>query len=271
MPELPEVEVIRRQLCEVLVGRRIVDCRVSLSKAFTNHTDEPAAPCGECVVDVRRRGKYLLLDTDRAHTLIVHLRMTGALFYDAVPTERTHVRVRLALDNGAALVFRDIRTFGSMHLWPTAEAASLPSLASLGPEPAGAEWTEDYLYTATRRRTAAIKTILLNQQLVAGIGNIYADESLFAARIRPTRAAGRLSRAACARLCTAVREVLAAAVVHGGTSFRDYRDSNGARGDNVRYLQVYGRGGEDWRRCGNVLRKVRVGGRATVYCPQCQR
>ncbi len=271
MPELPEVEVIRRQLIEVLLGRRIVRRDVFLAKSFVNRTNAADAPCGETFVNVRRRGKYLFLDTDHCLTLCVHLRMTGALLYDVEPTERTHVRVKFGLDNGAELVFRDVRTFGSVTVLPTIELNDEPSLYRLGPEPLGTEWTPEYLYAATRRRTAPIKIILLNQQVVAGIGNIYADEALFAAGIRPDRSARRMSKDACIRLCAAVQVVLEDALSHGGTSFRDYRDSNGARGEHVRYLQVYGRGGELCRCCGAVLRKMRLGGRGTVYCPRCQR
>ncbi len=271
MPELPEVEVIRRQLADVLPGRQVACCTVTLAKAFRNLTEAVSAPCGEVFTDVRRRGKYLLLDTDKAHTLLVHLRMTGALLYDTTPVERSHVRVRFGLDNGAELAFRDVRTFGSVTVLTAAAAAAYPPLTKLGPEPLGPDWTPAYLYAATRRRTAAIKTVLLNQEIVAGIGNIYADESLFAAGIRPTRPARKLSKVACRRLCESVRHVLEASLAHGGTSFRDYRDSTGARGDNVRYLQVYGRGGAPCRHCGATLAKVRLGGRTTVYCPHCQR
>lgn len=271
MPELPEVEVIRRQLAEVLPGRQVIGREIDLPKAFVNRTACSDAPCGARLTAVRRRGKYLLIDTDRGHTLVVHLRMTGALFYDAVSTPRTHVRVRLALDDGAMLVFRDIRTFGSITVIEAAAEAAYRGLSVLGPEPLGMEWTAAYLYAASRRRAVPIKTLLLNQQIVAGIGNIYADESLFVAGVRPTRAAGRLSKASCEKICTAVRGVLAASIAHGGTSFRDYRDSHGARGEHVQYLQVYGRAGRPCLRCGRELVKVRLGGRATVYCPRCQR
>lgn len=272
MPELPEVEIICRQLATVLPGERITGVEVRLAKAWQDPERLTAVLSESPVREVRRRGKYLLLATARA-TLVVHLRMTGALLY--YPTaefpDSAHVRVVLTLAGGGRLVFRDVRTFGGITLLSPASAAVWETRANLGPEPFSAAWSGEYLYNATRGRKTKLKSFLLDQSKVAGIGNIYADEALFQAGLRPRRAAERLTRPQAARLAAAVREVMAASIARGGTSFRDYRDSAGKRGEYVAELQVYGRGGKPCRRCGQILRKIRLGGRATVYCPHCQK
>lgn len=271
MPELPEVETICRQLQDCLVGKRIEDYNVYLDKSFRALTDRSPLLRGATVTGIRRRGKYILIETDADLVLLIHLRMTGSLIYASAPEPRTHLRVRFYLADGGVLDFKDIRTFGQVLVLEEDECDGNSSLAKLGVEPLSEAWSGDYLYALTRKRTLAIKALLLDQRGVAGIGNIYADEALFRAGIRPQTHAGKLTKPKARRLAEAIRTVLQESIGRGGTSFRDYRDSAGKKGRNAAYLQVYGRGGEPCLQCGTILKKIQIGGRTSVYCPHCQK
>ena len=278
MPELPEVEVVRRGLAATLVGRRVDAVvvrerrlRWPLAADFATRLE------GLRIKAVERRSKYLLLrmDGERGLTLLVHLGMTGSLVVhpSPAPAQRKHDHVDLLLDGedgSRVLRYHDPRRFGSMHLF-SGEDHRQPLLSALGPEPLTDVLTGDWLFERTRRRTGSVKQALMDNALVVGIGNIYANEALFRAGIHPDRAANRISRVRYERLVQEVRAVLTEAIAAGGSTLRDFVDARG----HVGYFQldyfVYGRAGEACRRCGGVLKLTRHGGRATVYCSHCQR
>jgi formamidopyrimidine-DNA glycosylase len=274
MPELPEVETVRRTLLDPLVGRRIE--RVRLADFPGVIGDDPpdrfaALVCGRTVTGCRRRAKYLLLDLDDGTAVMVHLRMTGQLGIapgGAPPLRFEHIA--LELDDGTELRFADQRKFGRvLHL--DAETARALE-ARFGPEPLESGFTAAWLGQALARRPGKLKSVLLDHDVVAGLGNIYADEALFRARLHPERPANRLTPEEVRRLHRALRAVLAEGVTHRGTTFSSYRDAGGREGENQRNLRVYGKGGRaDCPRCRYPLARAVVGGRGTSFCPRCQR
>lgn len=283
MPELPEVETIRRQLEPLLVGTTLVDAWAFPSAKFT-----PALEAvGTRIESVRRRGKYLLVGLDRGdphgEELVVHLGMTGRLSVTGDRVEGTsweraavsdadavtgHLRASWTLDDGRHLLFDDVRRFGRIAVVAAGDHHSLPTLAALGPEPFDEAFSPQHLRVQVNRSSRALKTQLLSQRVVAGVGNIYADEALWRAGVHP--ASRRVTRAASERLRDAVRAVLAEGIEHGGTTLRNYRDAAGGEGTNQRYLDCYGRGGEPCIRCGETLRRTVIDARATVFCGACQ-
>jgi formamidopyrimidine-DNA glycosylase len=270
VPELPEVETIRRQLAPVVEGRQIVDAWAFPSTKFT-----PAVEAtGATIVTIGRRGKYLVAALDDDRELIVHLGMTGRLQVSP-PAETTpadddpYVRAWWQLDDGSFLVLRDVRRFGRVAVVPAGDYDDLPTLAHLGPEPFSDAFTPQSLYAAVAASSSHLKTQLINQRAVAGVGNIYADEALWRARINP--ATTRLSLARATALHAAVRGALADAIGNDGTTFRDYRAANGEPGRNQRHLDCYGRAGLPCNRCGTELRRRVLEGRSTTWCPHCQR
>ena len=272
MPELPEVETTRRGLRPHLVGRRVgaVVVRQRQLRWPVPPELERALP-GRTIRDVGRRAKYLLLEMDPAGTVLLHLGMSGHLRVIPAATPVTkHEHLDLVLDDGRALRFTDPRRFGAC-LWHPAGPSLHPLLRHLGPEPLGNELTADYLYARARRRRSAVKTLLMDSRIVCGVGNIYANEALFRAGIRPLRAAGNISLRRYAALVEAVRAVLGEAIVAGGTTLRDFRDPGGRPGYFSGQLAVYGRAGEPCIRCDDALKLVRAGQRSTYYCPRCQR
>ncbi len=231
----------------------------------------PDLVAGRAVLGVERRAKYLLLRLDGALTLILHLGMSGSLrVLPATTPRRLHDHLDLVLDSGQALRFNDPRRFGSLH-WTRDDPEDHPLLRHLAPEPLGPDFTADYLWQVTRRRRVAIKQLLMNAQLVVGVGNIYASEALFRAGVRPRRQARGLKRDEVARLVDAVRAVLALAIDVGGTTLRDYVGADGNPGYFRQQLFVYERGGEPCRACGEPLRHAVQGQRSTYWCPTCQR
>jgi formamidopyrimidine-DNA glycosylase len=271
VPELPEVETARRGIEPRLAGHRITGIVVRNPALRWPVPPELALKLpGRRVAAVRRRGKYLLVDCGGG-TLIVHLGMSGSL--RIVPAESPpapHEHVDLQLDDGSALRLRDPRRFGAV-LWTEDDPLAHPLLARLGPEPLTAAFSGDALYRATRGRRVAIKHALMDSRVVAGVGNIYASEALFRARVRPGTAAGRLTRERCRRVAAAVKATLRAAVKAGGTSLRDFVNTDGDLGYFQLKLWVYGRAGEPCRECGKPIRGRRTGQRSTFYCPSCQR
>ena len=271
MPELPEVETTRRGIAALAVGRRVAALHVydprlrwpvpaSLPERITGHRIEA----------LDRRSKYLLFRLPGG-SLLVHLGMTGSLrAFVNPPPRRPHDHVDIVLDSGVTLRYHDPRRFGAM-LWLPPPAEAHPLLSTLGPEPFDAACDADYLWRATRRRSAAIKLALMDNHLVVGVGNIYANESLFRAGIRPTHPANSLSRPRLGRLLDAVRTTLTEAIAKGGSTLRDYVDSHGEPGYFQLDYAVYGRKGLPCRSCGAAIREIRQGGRATSYCPRCQR
>ena len=232
--------------------------------------DLPRKVAGQRIVRVGRRAKYLLLDLESG-TLLLHLGMSGNL--RAVPAatpRRAHDHFDLVLDSGVALRFNDPRRFGSL-LYTSGDPQRHPLLAHLAPEPFSKAFDADYLYRISRRRRVAIKHLLMNSRLVVGVGNIYASEALFRARLRPGRQARSLSRADAARLVRAVRAVLRQAIRSGGTTLRDYLGTDGAPGYFRQRLYVYERRGKPCRRCGSAVRAMTQGQRSTYYCASCQK
>jgi len=271
MPELPEVETTRRGVAPHVVGRRVAGVAVYDPRLrWPVPPDLPQRLVGRTVDAVDRRSKYLLFRL-ASGTLLVHLGMTGSLrVFRRAPARRPHDHVDIVLDDGTVLRYNDPRRFGAM-LWVAGPADEHPLLAGLGPEPFAAGFDADYLWHATRARSAAIKVALMDNGLVVGVGNIYANESLFRAGIRPALPAKRVSRARLARLVDAVRSVLTEAIAKGGSTLRDYVDASGEPGYFQLDYFVYGREGEPCRVCGAPIRMRRLGGRASFHCPRCQR
>lgn len=283
VPELPEVETIRRQLDPVLRDAVVVDAWAFPSSKFS---DAPLA-VGTRLDGVRRRGKYLLVDLsptraqDPERELVVHLGMTGRLAVDDTSPDwprplgdepdtpgPAHLRAWWRLDDGRTLWFDDVRRFGRIAVVDHGVHHTLPTLAALGPEPFDDAFTPELLRSRVNASSRAVKTQLLSQRVVAGVGNIYADEALWMAQVHP--AAKRLTRAQAQRLRDAVREVLRSGIDHGGTTLRNYRDAEGGSGEHQRHLECYGRAGEPCSRCGEILRRSVLDARATAHCPSCQ-
>ncbi len=273
MPEMPEVEIIRRYLDKMAAGKTIMDLDIRLPRMIKWPDTEGfrALVTGRTIKAMNRRGKYLLLELDNGSEVVFHLRMTGRLVYE--PTGKTsdsHARVIFHLQGGASLVYGDTRTLGTIHGIRPEERAMLKGLAEMGPEPLSAEFTPAYLYETASKRKVAIKSFLLNQKYIGGIGNIYADEALFLAGIHPLRPAQSLSREECGRLWESVNKVIAAGIEDGGTTFRDYQNGEGGQGSHQEHLYIYGRKGEPCRSCGSSVERITVGGRGTHFCPKCQ-
>jgi formamidopyrimidine-DNA glycosylase len=273
MPELPEVETVRRGLSSAIGGARIEqitvrDRRLRWPIAATFESQL----LGQSILQLERRSKYLLFRLSHS-TLLAHLGMTGSFLIhrtDTLPSVRTHDHVDVALSSGLTLRYNDPRRFGSMHVFDGDDAAQ-PLLAHLGPEPLTDAFNANYLYENTRRRPGPIKHAIMDNTLVVGVGNIYANESLFRAGIHPNRAANRISLSRFEALVREIKAVLVEAIDAGGSTLRDYVNANGEPGYFQLNYFVYGRDGEACKRCGALLKLMRHGGRATVYCAKCQR
>lgn len=273
VPELPEVETIRRTLEPYLTGRVVERVEVLCPKQLGNISPSDLARrlVGRRIERVGRRGKYLLLHLEGGEVLVVHLRMTGKLIFHPQGASVTpYTRLILGLTPPSELHLHDVRSFAVVKLTTEDELATHPGLVDLGPEPLEPSFTPQALKAALAGRKGPIKSLLLNQRAVAGLGNIYADEALFRAGINPLRPANSLTSEEANALWRAIREVLEEAISSGGTSIRDYVNGRGVPGSFQMRLNVYGRKGEPCRRCGTSLEGVKVGGRSTVYCPRCQ-
>ena len=273
MPEMPEVEIIRRYLDTQVAGKKIIHLTILLPRMIKWPDVEGfrALVTGRIIKGMNRRGKYLLMELDNASKVVFHLRMTGRLVYEpAGDTTDHHARVIFHLQDGASLVYGDTRTLGTIHGLKPQELGMLKGLAEMGPEPLSAEFTAEYLYRTASRRKVAIKSFLLNQKYIGGIGNIYADEALFLAGIHPLRPANSLTQTECGKLWESVNKVIADGIADGGTTFRDYQNGEGGKGSHQEHLYVYGRKGEQCRICGALLERIIVGGRGTHFCPHCQ-
>ncbi|HVF52551.1 MAG TPA: bifunctional DNA-formamidopyrimidine glycosylase/DNA-(apurinic or apyrimidinic site) lyase [Actinomycetota bacterium] len=266
MPELPEVESVRRGLDPELSGRRIEAVWTDPIPTVPRQFLSPERAVGHTIQQVGRRGKFLIAPLDGSLELILHLGMTGAFRFDV---EDAYARAKIRLDDGRTLVFRDPRRFGRMAVVSAGDYRSIPTLAALGPEPLSEDFDPEGFARDLARTSSPIKPFLLSQKPVAGVGNIYADEALWRSKIHPaSRSVGR-SRAYA--LHGAIVEVLAGAVEREGTTFRDYQMVNGEGGRNASFLVAYGQAGRPCPRCGKPLRKVTLGGRGTTYCARCQR
>lgn len=269
MPELPEVETTVRGLARVLDGatiERVTMRRGDLRRPFPEGLGQRLT--GARVTGLGRRAKYGLIDTDRGDTLVFHLGMSGRWRIDPAELEKhDHFVIETAQHR---LALNDARRFGSVDLVLTAELDDWPAFAALGPEPLGPDLTAAHLAKAFEGRVAPIKPLLLDQRIVAGLGNIYVCEALYLARIAPTRPAGTISKAKLAKLVDAVREVLTAAIAAGGSTLRDYAQPDGELGYFASEFRVYGREGEPCG-CGGLVERRVDGGRSTFWCPRCQK
>jgi formamidopyrimidine-DNA glycosylase len=273
MPELPEVESVRRQLEPALVGRRFE--RVDIADARLVRPFEPAEVAaeleGEHVAAVERRGKYLIVRFESGRVLLIHLRMTGNLL--CAPTgslsDDPHQRAVVTLDNGSDVIYRDVRRFGTWLVLEPGEVERYLA-ARVGDEPLDALFTAANLAERLAGRRTTLKAALLDQRTLAGMGNIYADEALWRARLNPLRPADGLDKAELRRLHGGIRDALEHGLARQGSTLRDYRLPDGSSGSMQNEFHVYGRGGEPCDRCGAPIAKTRVAGRGTWYCPTCQ-
>lgn len=309
MPELPEVETVRRGLQELLPGKVIERVDFDWPKSFPNPpADVQAFLVGARVVKVARRAKVLLIELDSKYSLVIHLKMTGQLVYVATQqTEERRLKTEVALQspisspqssirfgaghpndsligelpdsstrvtftlNGAQLFFNDQRKFGWVRLMPTAEVPNIDFMKKVGPEPLSTEFTPDILYERLqRRKNTTIKAALLDQSVLAGIGNIYADESLFAVKVDPRTKVNALSKSKVTELHAAIQQVLTLAIEKGGSTDKNYVNAEGKRGSYMDFAQVFRREGQACPRCQTTIIKLKVAGRGTHICPQCQ-
>jgi formamidopyrimidine-DNA glycosylase len=273
MPELPEVETIRSRLEPALTGRTFE--RVLINDPRLTRPEPPeevaAALEGERIRAVGRRGKYLILEFESGRHLLIHLRMTGNVQHPAPGTEDPYRRAVVRLDDGTDVAYRDVRRFGTWELLEPGELDDFFASRRLGGEPLDRRFTTKALAAALANRRAPVKAALLDQRAAAGMGNIYADEALWRARIHPLRPAGALGPEEVAELRKAVRDALRMGIARQGATLRDYRGPDGKRGRMQDRFRVYGRAGEPCFRCGTPIEKIRAGGRGTCYCPTCQR
>ena len=274
MPELPEVETIRARLAPGLEGRRLE--RVEIVDPRLTRPEPPEAIAsaleGERITHVGRRGKYLVFEFESGRHLLVHLRMTGNVVHPAQGglAADPYRRAVVTLDDGSDVAYRDVRRFGTWALLEPGELEDYFLARRLGGEPLERRFTTRTLTKALENRRAPIKAALLDQKAAAGVGNIYADEALWRARLHPLRPAGSLDADEIARLRKAIRAALQMGIARQGATLRDYRDPEGRRGRMQDEFKVYGRAGEPCSRCGTPIEKTRVGGRGTWYCPRCQ-
>lgn len=269
MPELPEVEVSRQGITPHLTGRTIKRIELRQPKLRWPIPDAVHLAAGEAILGVRRRAKYLLIDTAPG-SLIIHLGMSGAL--RVLPSTQSYLKhdhVVLQLDSGQSLRLNDPRRFGALLWQPQGETSSV--FAKLGPEPLTDAFDGQRLYQLSRSRKSPVKTFIMDNAVVVGVGNIYATEALFAVGIDPRRAAGRISLARYVVLAAAIKRVLSSAILQGGTSLKDFTQADGKPGYFKQELLVYGRTGEPCVRCATPLKSVQLGQRTSVYCPGCQR
>lgn len=289
MPELPEVETVKRGLGQLIVGKKIIDVTTDTPKSFPNSAaDIETFLLGASVKQLHRRGKAIITDLDSDYSLVTHLKMTGQLvFRDPSDARRNYgaghptdsligelpdrsTRVVFEFVDKTKLFFNDQRKFGWIKLLPTAEVGALSFIQKLGPEPLENWPLEQFIARIRRRAKSSIKAAILDQSVVAGVGNIYADESLFLAQIHPEALVGQLADQQLASLHGAIRQVLQKSIDEGGSSSRNYVDAEGRRGNYLDSAYVYGRAGQPCRVCGSPISKIRVAGRGTHFCPVCQ-
>ncbi len=273
MPELPEVETVLKTLLPKVHNRKITVVKVFHSQVI-GWPDSPylfaASLCGRVIEGGRRRGKFLILDLSGEKKLIIHLRMTGRLMCNGEGGLTPHTHLLIKLQGQEYIHFVDTRRFGRVYFIGAGEEKKAGNLSSLGPEPLSKEFTLKYLQEGLRRRGARIKGMLLDQNFLAGLGNIYADEILYRSRVHPATPASSLSKEDMILLHKNIREVLKEAISRRGTTFRDYRDSFNRAGSFQNFLQVYGREGKECCRCGRMVMREKISGRSSHFCPGCQ-
>jgi formamidopyrimidine-DNA glycosylase len=270
MPELPEVETTLRGIAPHLTGQVVADVLIRHAQLrWPIPLNLPKLLRGQTVRSLQRRAKYLLIQFDHG-TLIMHLGMSGSLrILTATTTPDKHDHFDLVLENGVVLRLRDPRRFGAV-LWHEGDVSIHPLLTKLGPEPLLPNFNGEHLYRATRKRSAAIKLVIMDSHVVVGVGNIYANEALFRAGIKPQLAAGKLSRVRCEKLANEIRSTLTESIKLGGSSLRDYVDSDGKQGYFQQHYWVYGRTNESCKNCGVPIKLIKQGQRSSFYCPVCQ-
>jgi formamidopyrimidine-DNA glycosylase len=286
MPELPEVEMVRRQLADKIVGQTIADVEVRAEKSAGADSDFVSVLTGQTIVDLERKGKYLFFTLSQDDSFLIgHLRMTGRLIF--VPSSSSdeyggghnlltlpesqphkHTRIIFTFEDSSHLYFNDMRKFGYMKRATAAEVEE--QKAALGTEPLADSYTLESFSKILAGRRTSVKAALLKQSDIAGLGNIYVDEACWRAKVRPDRTAGEFSEVEVKALFEATQSVLEDAIEHGGTTFRDYVDTGGKNGNFTDKLAVFGREGEACPLCGETIKKSRVAGRGTHFCPQCQ-
>ena len=286
MPELPEVETVRRGLNNLIIGKVVATETHDTAKGFPNPpADVRAFLSGATITAVRRRAKVLMIDLSTGYSLVIHLKMTGQLVYvgetrfgaghpndslvNTLPDKST--RVTLMFTDGSALYFNDQRKFGWMRLMPTVEIPNIDFIQKVGPEPLSDEFTaEIFMQRMQRRKKTSIKAALLDQSVLAGVGNIYADESLWGAKIHPSRQVQSITDAEFTALYTDLREVMNLAIAKGGSSNHTYINAEGKKGSYMDFARAFRREGQPCPRCGATIEKLRVAGRGTHICPVCQ-
>ena len=283
MPELPEVETVRTGLAPAMEGQVIVQADVNRPDLRWPFPDNMSLRLtGAQVLRLRRRSKYILADLSTDETLLIHLGMSGRMtvsghalgdFYHDHPAPQKHDHVVFHMDNDARITFNDARRFGAMDLMPTVDQDDHWLLKEIGPEPLGNDFNEAHLIEKLKGKNTPIKTALLDQKIVAGLGNIYVCEVLFRAGIHPARKAGKISAKRVASMVPIIRDVLSEAIESGGSSLRDYRQADGELGYFQHGFQVYDREGETCLTvdCGRQIRRIVQSGRSSFFCPQCQR
>lgn len=288
MPELPEVETVRRGLAEFLPNKQVVRVHFDWPKSFPNaQSDVDQFLVGARITTIRRRAKVLMIDLSTEYSLVIHLKMTGQLVYRGrdeafgaghpnnslvgkLPDKST--RVSLTFADGSQLFFNDFRKFGWMKLYPTIEVPNIDFFIKVGPEPLSADFTQkDFRDRLSRRPNTNIKAALLDQKVIAGVGNIYADESLWGARIHPSTLVKHLSTQKRNKLYEELRFVLNLAIEKGGSTDRNYVNAEGKKGSYMSFARVFRREGQACPRCGTTIKKLRVAGRGTHICPHCQK
>ena len=274
MPELPEVETVKRTLTPLVNGKKIIRLEAPRPEILAHPAAAEFAKRveGATLQELARRGKYLLLPLDNGATIIVHLRMTGRLLYNAADYPlQPHTHIIFHLEDGNQLRFSDTRRFGRIWLKEADEEDTFSGISKLGPEPFGAPFGSEWLADKLGKRKINIKQGLLDQSVVAGLGNIYVDEVLYVAQIDPRRLTNQVSKQEWQRVAEAIPRILEQAIANNGTTFRDYVDGTGQKGSYMPFLEAYGRKGQPCRRCATPIEQIRLAGRSTCYCSKCQK
>lgn len=268
MPELPEVEVVRQSLEPLLLNQTIKALEVFYQGAFKSAVSKEL-PLNKKIIAIKRRGKYLFMILGGKGVIVVHLRMTGKLIYRETDRPTKHDHVRLTLDRGY-LYYNDVRKFGGLVYYATEDEA-MQALKHLGKEPFDESLTASYLFDCAKNKKRPLKSFLLDQAVIAGIGNIYADEILFQAKLSPLKPCSLVSPEEWESVISAMRDILGEAIALGGSSIKDYIDALGKAGTYQNRHKVYGMAGEACKVCNTMLLKTKIGGRTSVYCPNCQK
>ncbi|ALB29191.1 DNA-formamidopyrimidine glycosylase [Companilactobacillus heilongjiangensis] len=272
MPEMPEVETVRRGLISQVKGRKITNVEIRYQNLITGDVDQfKEFVTGTTITDIGRRAKFLLIHLDNGYTIISHLRMEGRYKISADPSAiDKHSHAIFTLDNGQKMIYNDVRKFGRMQLWNTDDLENNKSIQKLGPEPLSAAFTFNNLKPRIMRHRKDIKTVLLDQSVMSGLGNIYVDEVLWKVKIHPETPADHLNDTDIQNIIEVSNGEMEKAIASGGSTVRSYVDATGHKGNMQNSLKVYGKEGTPCPRCGTDIEKIKVGGRGTHFCPKCQ-